>query len=125
MLEEEGAGWRLARDSSKGHYPFVIGGDKWAVEITQSEWVSLGRIIFDLIKEHKKLKNQLLPDESICLELDRSPWWGCLDGDKNSWSLQLILDGEVEETRSFEVFWPKPAAMNIAKAMRKLWNFSE
>ena len=126
MINHEGPGWRLARDPSRRSFPVLIGGDGWAFELTENEWLSLVPLVDELINEHKKLENQLMKEESISLEIERQPWWGCLDGDRESWSLQIILEGqgEGESLRGLEAFWPIPAAQAITSAMRTVWDCS-
>ena len=121
MIQHEGPGWRLAKDPSREKFPVIIGGDGWALELTEQEWISLIDLINELIVQHKGIKNQLMQEELICLELEREPWWGCLDGDRDSWSLQLILDGNEERIRGVEVYWPEPAAQSITSAMKTIW----
>ena len=120
MIQHEGSGWRVARDSSRSSFPVIIGGDGWALELTEEEWISLIPLIEDLINQHKQLENQLIPEESIYLEIERKPWWACLDGDRDSWSLQLILEDSGTSNRGFEAYWPIPAAQSIASAMRSI-----
>ncbi len=122
MIQHEGTGWRLARDSSRVNFPIMIGGEGWALELTEQEWQTLIPLINDLLSEHKNLESGLMLEESISLELERQPWWGCLDGDRNSWSLQLILEGSQNHVRDFEVFWPHPASKAITNAMRHMWD---
>ena len=124
MIQHEGPGWRLARDSSRKSFPVIIGGNGWAVELTENEWILLNPLIDELVKQHKKSQNQLMPEETICLEIEKQPWWGCLDGDRNNWSLQLILEANGSSCRSFEAYWPVPAAQCIASAMRNIWDES-
>ena len=124
MIQQEGPGWRLARDSSRTGFPVIIGGESWALELTEQEWTVLVPVICELIDEHTSLKNQLMPDESISLELERQPWWGCIDGDKDSWSLKLVLEGDGNHIRGIEAYWPKPSAQAIAFAMRTMWDSS-
>ncbi len=122
MINEEGPGWRLARDTLRRNFPVLIGGDNWAIELTANEWDSLVPLIGDLVEQHKQLEKQLMPQESIALELERKPWWACLDGDKDSWSLKLILEYEENPLRGVEVQWPTPASKAIATAMRTMWD---
>ena len=122
MIQNEGPGWRLARDTSRTTFPVIIGGDGWAVELTEQEWLQLILLINELINQHKQLENQLMKEESICLEIERQPWWGCLDGDRDSWSLQIVLESNGESLRGFEAFWPVPAAQAITDAMRTVWD---
>ena len=37
MIQQEGPGWRLAHDLSRNGFPFLIGGEFWAVELTEME----------------------------------------------------------------------------------------
>ena len=124
MTEQEGPGWRLARDSSRKNFPVIIGGDGWALELTEKEWISLANLIDELVNQHKKSEDQLMPEELICLEMERQPWWGCLDGDRFEWSLKLILESNNQYFRGFEAYWPIPAAQSIAHAMREMWKSS-
>ena len=121
MVDLEGPGWRLVKDLSRKSFPFLIGGNGWAIELSEQEYSSLARFLIDLVEEHKQLANQLLPEETICLEKERTPWWGCLAGDKEQWSLQLILKDETQLVRNAEVFWPIPEAQSFALAIKKMW----
>ena len=125
MIQHEGPGWRLARDSSREKFSVVIGGDGWAFELTEQEWVELMTLINDLVIQHKGLENKLMPEEKICLELERLPWWGCLDGDRECWTLRLVYESNAGLDRGFEASWPIPAAQSITYAMRTMWNSSQ
>ena len=116
MLQQEGPGWRLARDPSRGTYPVLIGGEGWAIELTESEWRDLGNLVSDLDHQHRELVDQLMEEEAIELELERGVWWGELDGDRNSWSLSVVLTAE--HARGAEGHWPDPAAAAMVAAMR-------
>jgi len=122
MIQHEGPGWRFARDTSRSAFPVIIGGDGWACELTEQEWLSLIPLVNDLINQHKQLEDQLMKEESICLEIERDDWWGCLDGDRDSWSLKIVLESNGESFRGFEAFWPIPAAQAIFNAMRIVWD---
>ena len=91
MVQQEGPGWRLARDPSRGAYPVLIGGEGWAIELTESEWRDLGDLVSDLDLQHRELVDQLMEEEAIELELERGVWWGCLSGDRHTWTLTVLL----------------------------------
>tara|TARA_B100000700_G_C15035376_1_gene852526 strand:+ start:2225 stop:2602 length:378 start_codon:yes stop_codon:yes gene_type:complete len=120
MKQKQGSGWRLAEDLSRGHFPYLLGGDMWAIEITHSEWVVLVPLILKVVDEYEKLKSQLLPEETICLEFSSGSWFICIDGDAIEWSLQLILQNS-SESRSFEAFWPVITAHDFFNAMKIMW----
>ncbi len=122
MTKLEGIGWRLERDISKKQFSFLIGAKHCAVELLETEWENLCLIVFDLMDEHKKLKNNLMAEEEICLEMERYPWWACIDGTRDSWSLKVILSEEDEKTRGLELFWPISTAHAFTTAMRTMWD---
>jgi len=125
LIQQEGPGWRLARDPARTAFPVLIGGEGWAFELTQDEWQCLQSLVVELTDQHQQLVDQLLAEESICLEMERQPWWACLDGDRHSWSLQVILQGDGEKARGAEGCWSVPAAQAMATAMRTAWDFDQ
>ena len=125
MILQEGSGWRLAVDASRKSFPVLLGGENWAIELTHHEWKALLPIIDELIGELKKLENQLMPEELICLEMEKKPWWVCLDGEWQSWNLQIVIDGDGQSIRGAEAFWPTPASQSIVCAMRTIWDSSK
>ena len=121
MIKDEGLGWRIARDPNRETYTTLIGGETWAFEITDPEWNSLSDLLNQLIDQYKQIKNQLMKDEPIVLEIEKHPWKGFLEGDQFSWSLKLILKSQ-EESRGVEMFWPSTVAESVTLAMRKMWD---
>ena len=122
MIEEKGTGWRLSRDPDREVFSVLIAGVNWAFELTEDEGIGLASLVNSLFEQHLEIQDQLMVEESIALEMEIDPWWGCLDGDKDSWSLQLILSDGIERNRGLEVAWPEPAAQEVAIAMRKMWD---
>ncbi len=120
MKKIEGSGWRVANDPSKEVFPFLIGCDHWAVELTLNEWTQMSQIVCELIHQHECLINQILPQEKIFIELEKKSWWACLEGNKDDWSLRLILSGNESNRRGFEMFWPIPIAKGIIEAVRNM-----
>ncbi len=123
MIQQEGPGWRLAKDTSRECFPVIIGGEGWAVELTDFEWQVFFTLVRDLTDQHKKLEDQLMPEEKLSIELEREPWWGCLDGDREAWSLMVVLRNQSEgRLRGLEAYWPIPAAQAMASAVRTMWD---
>ncbi len=125
MIQHEGPGWRLAWDSSRKLFPYLIGGENWAFELSEKEWHALAAIICDLTDQHRVLQSQLMPEESISVELERLPWWACIDGLKDKWSLKLILLGDDHSSRSLEMYWPIPIGQVVTSLIRKMWDSSQ
>jgi hypothetical protein len=114
MLVQEGEGWRWLEDSARHPFSFVIGGQGWAFELTAEEAHGLGRALVQLVQEHHDLASQLMPEESISIELERGPVWIALEGDRNAWSLRFVLTPGAD-SRAVEGSWlPGPSAALVA-----------
>ena len=122
MIQQEGPGWRLAWDSTRSDFCVLIGGDGWAAELTEPEWRELVALTVELDHQHRVLVDRLMEEEAIELELDRGVWWGCLAGDRRSWSLSVVLSPLAG--RGLEGHWSAPAAAAMVAAMRTLWDRS-
>jgi len=122
VIKKEGPGWRLIRDSSRDNFSTLIGGESWAIELNQFEWKTLVKVVIDLSDQYKNIKEQLMGDEDITLELESDPWLAILKGDQNGWKLKLILDSSDSLNRGAEVSWPRNVTTNVANAMRTMWD---
>ena len=122
MIKKEGPGWRIIRDSSRENFSTLIGGECWAIELNQYEWETLVKVVIDLSNQYKEIKDQLMGDEDITLELERSPWLAILSGDQYGWSLKMILDGSLSSNRGAELFWPRNVTVDVTNAMRTMWD---
>ena len=112
--------WRLLRNFKKGKFCFLIGVDNWSVELQKSEFESLCFLLISINKQLLAIKNELMDEESITIELEQLPWFIELEGEKNEWSLRFIFDGQ-GQTRSFEMYWPIPIAQNLFYEVKKMW----
>ncbi len=122
MIQHEGKGWRLELDESKNDFPVLIGGENWAVELSKTEWSSLESVVSNLIDQYEYLRNSLMKEEKIFIEIDIDPWWASIDGTKEDWKLKLILSGDGCHGRAVELCWPEPAAQAIVSVMRIMWD---
>ena len=112
--------WRLLRDFKKGKFCFLIGVDNWSIELQKSEFHSLYLLLLRINKQLLDIKNELMDEESITLELEQLPWYVELEGKKNEWSLRFVFDSQ-EQTRSFEMYWPIPIAQNLFYEIKNMW----
>ena len=125
MISQEGPGWRLAWDPNRKSFPVLLGGDDWAFELSDEEWRSFVKLVLDLVQEHDQIKSQLMEQESISLELERDFWWACLAGDKDNWSLQVLLQEQQANKRGVEAFWPASSTKDLLLSMRTIWETSQ
>ncbi len=122
MIKKEGPGWRIIRDSSRDNFSTLIGGENWAIELNKFEWENLVKLVIDLSDQYKSVREQLMGDENITLELERSPWLAILKGDQNGWNLRLILSASGLLNRGAEVYWPRNVTNHVTNAMRIMWD---
>ena len=119
MLEEKKR-WRLCKDFKKGKFCFLIGVDNWSIELQKSEFNSLYFLLIRINKQLLDIKDELMDEEFITLELEQLPWYIVLEGKKNEWSLRFIFESK-DQTRSFEMYWPIPTAQNLFFEIKKMW----
>ena len=112
--------WRLLRDLKKGEYCFLIGVDNWSIELNKREFESLYLLLMRINEQLLVIKDQLMDEESITLELEKLPWYIQLEGKKNEWSLRFVFESQ-DQTRSFEMYWPIPIAQNLFYEIKNMW----
>ena len=117
---KKGKNWRLKKDIKKGKFCFLIGVDNWAVELQKHEFESLYKLLLKLNDQFLEIKDELMDEECINLEIEQLPWFGELEGKKYAWNLRLIFESS-EQTRSFEMYWPIPIAENLFYEIKKMW----
>ena len=113
-------GWRLIRDFRKGKFCFLIGVENWSIELQKSEFYSLYLLLLKINKQLLVIKDDLMDEESITLELEQLPWYIQLEGKKNEWSLRFVFESQ-DQTRSFEMYWPIPIAQNLFYEIKNMW----
>ena len=119
MLENQ-KNWRLLRDFKKGKFCFLIWVDNWSIELQKSEFYSLYLLLSKIDEQLLVIKDNLMDEESITLELEQQPWYIELEGKKNEWSLRFVFESQ-DQTRSFEMYWPIPIAQNLFFEIKKMW----
>ncbi len=123
MLSEE-KNWRLIKDIKKGKFCFLIGVNNWAIELQKHEFELLYKLLSKLYSQFLEIKDQLMDEESINLEIEQMPWYAELEGKKYAWNLRLIFESS-EQTRSFEMYWPIPIAENLFFEIKKMWESTD
>ena len=102
----------------------MIGVDNWSIELQKSEFYSLYNALLKINGQLLDIKNELMEEESITLELEQLPWYIELKGKKNEWSLRFVFESQ-DQTRSFEMYWPIPIAQNLFYEIKKMWESME
>jgi hypothetical protein len=127
----EGEGWRLQLSPQRRSYNALIGGQDWALELNSRELSALRRGVLTLLAQRAQLRDCLMPQEELDLELDLSlPALGvdassagslfvALSGNAEQWSLRFVLtpgDG----SRAAEGAWSAAASPALAAALEGL-----
>ena len=113
-------GWRLLKDFKKGKFCFLIGVDNWSIELQKSEFYSLYLLLLKINEQLLIIKDELMDEEFINLEIEQLPWYAELEGKQYGWNLRLIFESS-EQTRSFEMYWPIPIAESLFYEIKKMW----
>ena len=98
----------------------MIGVDNWAIELQKNEFHSLYLLLFRVNEQLLDIKNKLMDEEYISLELEQIPWYVELKGKKNDWSLRFVFESQ-DQTRSFEMYWPIQIAQNLSYEIKRMW----
>ena len=112
--------WRVLKNFKKGKFCFLISVDNWSIELQKSEFYSLYLLLLRINEQLVDIKNELMDEESISLELEQLPWYIELEGKKNEWSLRFVFESQ-DQTRSFEMYWPIPIAQNLFYEIQNMW----
>ena len=116
----EANNWRLNKNFKKGKFCFLIGVNNWAIELQKHEFELLYQLLSKLNNQFLEIRDELMDEESINLEIEQLPWYAELEGKKYEWNLRLIFES-TEGTRSFEMYWPIPIAENLFYEIKKMW----
>ncbi len=90
-LLREGPGWRLGWDEGRDHFKALVGGEHWAIELTQAEFEDLRRLAQQLAATMASMASELMPDEHINCEQETPQVWMEAEGFHHSYSLRFIL----------------------------------
>lgn len=115
-----GSGWRLGWNPTAAVYKGLIGGDDWAIELTEAEWQDLRRLLSQLTATMAAMATELMDEESIACEAESELLWLEATGFPDNYSLRLIL----YQGRGCEGNWSATALRELLAAWDNLlYNF--
>ena len=119
----EGEGWRLLVDPARHPFSVLLGGEAWAAEFSWLEAMHLRDLAGELERQLAAIADQLMPEESIALELERDlgpgSLWMELEGHRSHWSLRFVLTPAAGQ-RGLEAGWGPQASAAICAALQGL-----
>jgi Domain of unknown function (DUF1818) len=113
---KSGTGWRLGWNPEADEFKGLVGGDGWAIELTEAELNDFCRLLADLAAAVTEMAIELMDEEKIAIEAESDLLWVQVEGDPEAYSVQLILNSG----RRCEGFWPIAAAPGLVQAAKVL-----
>ncbi|HTL88950.1 MAG TPA: DUF1818 family protein [Leptolyngbya sp.] len=107
---KSGAGWRLGWDAAAVEFNGLVGGEDWAIELTEAEWNDFRRLSQQLHEALQQIAQELMDEERIACELESDLIWLEAEGFPNAYSLRLIL----QTGRRAEGYWSEAAELGQA-----------
>ncbi|MEN9225723.1 MAG: DUF1818 family protein [Thermostichus sp. HHBFW_bins_43] len=109
----KGSGWRLGWDPAGQPFVALVGGETWALELTQEEWQTFVKGLQRLQQDMEAMGSQLMAEEGITLEQAFPSLTLVATGSAAAWSLYLQL----HQGRRGEGFWPADAVPELCQAV--------
>lgn len=113
---KSGAGWRLGWDPQGAKFKGLVGGDEWAIELTEAELSDFCRLLGQLAQTMSLMADQLMDEEKLACEVESDLLWMQAEGYPTAYSVKLILNGG----RRCEVFWAAAAVPGLLQGVRVL-----
>ncbi|GAB4382871.1 MAG: DUF1818 family protein [Elainellaceae cyanobacterium] len=87
---KNGPGWRLGWHPGQ-EFCGLVGGDDWALELTEAELDSFCQLIVQLADTLNQISQELMDEERICCEVESEWLWLEAEGYPHHYSLHLML----------------------------------
>jgi hypothetical protein len=113
---KSGTGWRLGWNPEAKEFQGLVGGDGWAIELTEAELNDFCRLLAQLAGAVSEMAIELMDEEKIAVEAESDLLWVQVEGYPEAYSVQLILNSG----RRCEGFWPIAAAPGLVQAAKVL-----
>ena len=88
---KSGAGWRLGWDTDAVEFCGLVGGEDWAIELTQAELDDFCRLAIQLAETMRQMQQELMSEERITCEVESDRLWLEAEGFPHAYGLHLIL----------------------------------
>jgi hypothetical protein len=115
-LIKTGQGWRLGWKPDVAEYQGLVGGDDWAIELTEAELNDFCRLLAQLAQTMNQMASELMDQEKITCEAESDLLWMEVEGYPSAYTLRFILNAG----RRCEGGWPTPAVPGLVQAAQSL-----
>lgn len=111
-----GAGWRLGWDDEAIEFRGLVGGEEWAIELTEAEFNDFCRLVVQLAETMSLMSQELMEEERISCEAESDLIWLEAEGFPQAYRLHLIL----LQGRRGEGSWLEAAVPALVQAAQTL-----
>jgi hypothetical protein len=87
----EGSGWRLGWNPGATEFKGLVGGDRWALELTAPEFQDFCRLALQLAETLTAMASELMDGERIACEVESERIWLEAEGFPHAYGLRLLL----------------------------------
>ncbi|MBW4546200.1 MAG: DUF1818 family protein [Symplocastrum torsivum CPER-KK1] len=115
-LVKKGAGWRLGWNPKATDYHGLVGGDDWAIELTEAELDDFCQLLGQLAQTMSQMASELMDEEKIACEVESDLLWMEAEGYPNSYMLRFILN----TGRRCEGSWLPQSVPDLVQAAQSL-----
>jgi len=115
-LVKSGVGWRLGWNPHAVKFKGLVGGDDWAIELTEAELNDFCRLLGQLDESMSQLDSELMDEEKISCEAESDLMWMEVSGYPHDYSLRFLLN----TGRRGEGSWPTAVVPSLVKAVQML-----
>jgi Domain of unknown function (DUF1818) len=113
---KSGAGWRLGWDGETDVFQGLVGGDEWAIELTEAELDDFCRLATQLAETMVQMRQELMEEERISCEAESELLWLEAEGYPHAYSLRfMVLTG-----RRGEGCWGEAVVPELIRATQSL-----
>lgn len=113
---KNGAGWRIGWNPNAAEFIGLVGGDDWAIELTETELNDFCRLSGQLVETMSQMAGELMDEEKIACVAESDLLWLEVEGYPHAYSLRLILN----TGRCAEGSWAADAVPGLMQAAQML-----
>ncbi|OLP19550.1 hypothetical protein BST81_04575 [Leptolyngbya sp. 'hensonii'] len=116
---KSGTGWRLGWDGTAAVFKGLVGGEDWALELTEAELEDFRRLVSQLAETLSQMASELMDQEKIACEVESELLWLGAEGYPQAYNLRLLL----LTGRRAEGFWSETAVPELIQSAQMLHIF--
>jgi Domain of unknown function (DUF1818) len=113
---KKGDRWRIGWNPNAIEYKGLVGGDAWAIELTEAELDDFCRLFTQLAATMSQMASELMDQEKIACEAESDLVWLEVEGYPSSYSLRLMINSG----RKAEGSWDAAAVPGLLQATQVL-----